>query len=302
MIKKQQNKQHLIDLCNKVCQFCHPLADLFNINYFAYHRNYADNKKFLLSSRSDITEYYFTVNADYYMNSILDIKQSGHFFLDDVDQHSDCAINVISPLAKKFNTSHIIINVRHFKQYSEILAYGVPINYIEFNRDFLIHQNFFDYFTLHFKDQAKKIIEEAKNYCYKFKSFPKLNMKDRQDIIRDKIKTYENASQINRFYLSGEYEDIYLTRKELDCLVLFYNTTNYQVIAKQLNLSAITIQRHFDSIRTKLKCNNKKELIKIVKKLDPSLLVTQQELTTNTKLIFQDREDSISEFQSEIID
>ncbi len=273
---KYPDQNHIaIAGCNEVAKICQPLQQVFNINNFAYHRYYWDGTRFTLSSRKDIAEYYYSIKGDQCRSGIPDIREPGIYFLDDYDHDTEFGKKIITPYAKNFGTSHFVVVVKHHIGVSEVIIYGVPVEYVDFNRDFLMHREFFENFLLYFKDQAKALIKIAKQTRYKFYFGEFEYIKSRTEQLQKRLQSNNDQFNFGRFYLSGEHEDIYLTRKELECLLLFYKGNNYQKIAKHLSISPITVQRHFDTIRDKFSCKNKKELKELLKKTEINFLVKQ---------------------------
>lgn len=67
-----------------------------------------------------------------------------------------------------------------------------------------------------------------------------------------------NNSDIKRFHIA---EDLYLTKKELECCAYFMSGFNIKEIAQIKKLSPRTIETHFNNIKLKANCPNKKKLI-----------------------------------------
>lgn len=52
-----------------------------------------------------------------------------------------------------------------------------------------------------------------------------------------------------------------LTKREQECLPLIKKGMSNKIIARRLNISPRTVDSHLESIKRKLECNNKYELI-----------------------------------------
>lgn len=73
------------------------------------------------------------------------------------------------------------------------------------------------------------------------------------DILKD--------SNIDRFYLIGNYENIYLTKREAECVFYLTQGNTAKQIGKKLTLSPRTVEAYLANIKAKLKCHTITELV-----------------------------------------
>lgn len=69
-----------------------------------------------------------------------------------------------------------------------------------------------------------------------------------------------------RYYLSGQYDGLYLTERQRDVLLLFLQNKSAAEIARTLGLSERTIEDYSRALRTKFGCATKKRLIAQIKR------------------------------------
>ena len=78
-------------------------------------------------------------------------------------------------------------------------------------------------------------------------------------------KQLEEKLEVKRFYLSGPYEDIYLTQREMQSLTLCALDISQRKIALELGVSEPCIREYIDNIKYKLNAYSLKHLKSIVK-------------------------------------
>lgn len=66
---------------------------------------------------------------------------------------------------------------------------------------------------------------------------------------------------LKRYYLSGKFEGIYLTKREVECIICLARGYSVKQIGKILNLSDRTIECYVHSLKQKLISNDKAKLI-----------------------------------------
>lgn len=70
-----------------------------------------------------------------------------------------------------------------------------------------------------------------------------------------------NCLTESRYYLSGKYEAIYVTRREAQCLVGLPRGLTSKHIAKILKISYRTVEIHLGKVKEKLSCHTRAQLI-----------------------------------------
>jgi DNA-binding CsgD family transcriptional regulator len=112
-----------------------------------------------------------------------------------------------------------------------------------------------------FKQKAQALIKEAEKAKIKL-PFSETKQINRNQFYENNTSMIElfNETEITRLYLGDEFDNTYLTRREMDILWLMKEGGNQTSIATQIGLSHRTLETHIKNIKEKLKCNTLFEL------------------------------------------
>ena len=92
-------------------------------------------------------------------------------------------------------------------------------------------------------------------------------LKNKQtDNLNDHVKVVHFHLQPNRklYFIGGNFPDIYFTAREAECMALLLKGKSIKSTSIVLGLSARTIGYYIKTMRLKLGCNNKSQLIEKV--------------------------------------
>jgi len=84
------------------------------------------------------------------------------------------------------------------------------------------------------------------------------NIRAEQGVARKKNGEFESQKI---YKLGEEYGDLYLTQREMDCIVLIVQGKTIVAIAAELALSPRTVEFYLHNIKSKLRCRTKAQLI-----------------------------------------
>jgi DNA-binding CsgD family transcriptional regulator len=117
-------------------------------------------------------------------------------------------------------------------------------------------------------DYWTRVLEEVKNrhnpdFKKYFVHFPEALV---PVVIKEKAVTgYQyNHRCPKRYYLGVCFPDIYLTQREFECASWFLMHKSYDAIANKMGLSKRTIECHIASIRDKVGCTSREELLSVL--------------------------------------
>ena len=71
----------------------------------------------------------------------------------------------------------------------------------------------------------------------------------------------KRKERLKSYYLGKHYGDLYLTRREAECMVQLMRGKTVPQTAKLLQLSSRTVEFYVKNIKIKLKCRTKSELL-----------------------------------------
>ncbi len=253
----------IIRCSRKINSIITPLKNILNVNLFSLNRYYHDNSMFILSNRHDWLNYYLKPK-DKSNTTYPNIAEVKVLFLEEYPKDSAIWSNLILPLQKKLGIYQLTVLPFHSFSYTDIIILGTLKQDQAFYRNIISHYDILKHFLLYFNDKARHEIKAAAEHKFFNEHDILMNAKPQTTPLKtDKhllINTFISKLNIHRFYLPDIPEDIYFTRREMDCIKLIVAGYNYKKIALKLKISAKTIYEYIEKIRDKLKCNSKKEL------------------------------------------
>jgi DNA-binding CsgD family transcriptional regulator len=91
----------------------------------------------------------------------------------------------------------------------------------------------------------------------------KLQIKETADVNLD-VSKKQNLLQ-NKYFLGEQFQGVYLTQREADCVLVLLQVKTIKKAAVHLNLSPRTVEFYLRNVRIKLGCKKKTELIRIIR-------------------------------------
>lgn len=259
------NKNLAITSADQIKKIIQPLKEAFGIQHFRYIKLYPDGSRILLSDYPDQIRYIY--NEKNYLNMWFDgkhtnfLKEGWHF----------------RPINSKLDTREcqkiIDLELRNLLNLSEGMAYVETSknSYEIFSFDsndpsmYAVDKKLLYRFILYFKNEARKIITQAE----KEKIFTEIKLnylyeKISKTQILHSLKNFLNHTEPTRYYLSKDYQNVYLTKKEVACINWMIQGKNIEEIAMLEQTSTKTICYHVENIKVKLNCHKQTEIIKII--------------------------------------
>lgn len=228
-----------------------PLAENFGITHFAYQKLYSDKTALFvttspLASKIFVEEEFYKLAFFGDMNKYHSCKVLGNF-LNGCDP-------IIASEKKHCNIAHHFCIVRKNISDVEFFFFGsTPDNY-QVNNIYVNHLDSLEKFSTYFKERAEKILKTADAQRILLPSW----MKDDTVLTSEKIK---NISIVNRKFFDVLYEDEKFTNKEQELLPYIARGYSAKEIAKYMDISYRTVEKHIANIKTKSNCTNEKVLI-----------------------------------------
>ncbi len=246
-------------------ELCKPLKDLLNINFFSFNRIYWDAKMFCLCNRPDWLKYFFDNELHRYNDILPDFVNNKVVFIEDYPKNSQVYQQINTPFKEKFNCYYTVMIPFHSIGYLDVIILSVPKEEIHFERELVSNLEIIQHFVRYFKEKAYKIIKQASKERYPLSESENIrNIEDKSKLMipenKKKMDEMVNELNIKRFYLPGTPENIYFTKREMDCIELLVKDHHYTQIAKALNISKKTVYEYIENIKYKLKCKSKAKL------------------------------------------
>lgn len=222
-------------LSGEVNELCKPVFNAINANYFDYNRVYPDNTFLTLSSDIYWLEHFFKRK----FKLCTAFQQSGMHLWDGYYYQP-----ATHEARIHFNHAHgisIIYKQNDYIEYIDIAAskeQGIITSYY-LNQTDMIHQLIND-----FRERSQGLIKIAEK-----------NVVQLPTIITD--GTLEDLSQ-NKYSLAK----FNLSTREKQCMEYYFLGKTAKETAEALQLSRRTIEEYLESVKKKLKCRHKRDLIK----------------------------------------
>ncbi len=84
---------------------------------------------------------------------------------------------------------------------------------------------------------------------------------DIPDNFLEKIAKVKDTRDLRTYYLGKEYPDVYLTKREAECIFWVVQDCTISETALKMQLSARTVEFYVKNMKLKLRCENKKKLV-----------------------------------------
>lgn len=167
----------------------------------------------------------------------------------------------------RFDLSHGINYVKRSQDFFELFSFASSNDHIYDAKKSQLNR-----FIYYFKEQAKDLIEGAEQDRIIVPIHSPPRSIDNPDV--NEIQ-FSKLTQVSRYYLSGPYQGIYLTNREVECLNWSVMGKTMEEISIILYISKKTVERHIDNIKRKLHLEKQSQLISFA--IDEELIFDQCE-------------------------
>lgn len=258
-LKRIDLEKHIsIEASQEIEKICAPLFQAFDIKYFRYLKLYHNGERILLCNSSDCIRYiyeegnyarlWFDGNFPQFLKAGWQ-DRAVSLLLDQRDESQE----IHEELNTILKFQHGCTYIHKAKTYDEIYIFdALHPNIYYINKQVLIK---FIYF---FKTQARKFLRAAEDDILYFpiqqQPIPNHTLTDQ----------FLKTIPIDRYYLGEEFENAYLTQKEMTCLHWMLLGKTAEETAMIENNALKTVQYHLENIKLKLKCQKQTQIIKLV--------------------------------------
>jgi len=242
------------DTEDEVKEICRPLFEQFDITHFGYAHIKHDGEMLRLATDTSWTKIYFDnfLYNDPGMYTIINSELIGRKKI------------ILSGLPKtaheKFLYEHNLWNClaihEHVQQGKNFWFFcSTPNNAFVINY-YLNYPEIFDHFTNYFLNKAQHLLDTTDK-----QKLIKTNIVIRQqsiifpNLVSNKTKFSEKKRK------SFILKDVSLTYRELECLSYLFRGYSMKDIAKNINISARTVETHINHLKAKASLNSKQSLI-----------------------------------------
>lgn len=243
-------RQYSMNYISRINQLCEPLRLILNIPYFFYYSLEENGRCAVLGNDPDYLEFYYTnamhlKNPTYVHPSFL---RSGYALVPSAWQEEDKQ-TIYSEYGMK--DLFMVLEARKDKVegfifYDRNLSKEGLLPYIE-------NLHLLKKFIPHFKKEAALLIEKVKGEQFN------MHQEQKEDFFSvDPTLSFVKKNPKADFFLKAVSQ---LSPQEECCLELFKKGYSAQATASIMNLSRRTVESYFESIKNKLGCHSKSELL-----------------------------------------
>lgn len=242
-------------------QICQDPLSSIGITYFNYIKIYNDGSRELLTNNAPWIDHFYK-NSLYKSAGVVDIEYllpKGYFLWSELKINDPAYFQG----RESFNIDNGISFVAKNKETTTLYIFASTRNNHTINNFYARNIDLFKRFILYFNDKGQKLLKKScKNKIYlpekQIISNRKLN---RIDISKKKRQDFFDKTTIERFFILNKKDDLYLTKREAECVAYMINGSTAKQTAKILEISFRTVESHFNHAKEKLQCKNKDDLI-----------------------------------------
>lgn len=233
-----------------VRQICDPLFKEIGLNYFFHGKVYNDGSLSYLTNQHNWMDYVYS--KEFQFKPPFPENENlipGKFYL--ALSETIIPSNVLHDAASLFNLHHFLNITSLHDGYIEIFVLGIPHGLKHGINNYFIHLEKILNFCRQFRDSSKPLIDLSSSH----------KIKIAEPMRPTELSILSDLSTCLRF--TGNHGVAALTMKEFDILQLTTLGLSAMEISEKTKRSARTVETQLQSLKNKLGCNKKSELIRI---------------------------------------
>lgn len=248
-----------------VDQICSMSLKSIGVTYFNYIKIYNDGSRELLTNNATWIDHFYK-NELYKSVGVVDIEYllpKGYFLWSEL-KNDDPAY---SQGRETFNIDNGLSFVIKKKQETILYIFAATRDNHSINNFYVRNIDLFKRFILYFNDKASNLIKKAagnKIYLPEKQIVTSSRKLKNIDISQKTRSDFFKMTNIDRFFLFNQDENLYLTKREAECVTYMIDGATAKQTAKILGISFRTVESYIQQIKEKLKCSSKEELISLL--------------------------------------
>lgn len=249
---------------SSVEEICHDPLRSISVTYFNYIKIYNDGSRELLTNNAPWIDHFYR-NSLYKTVGVIDIEYllpKGYFLWSELKSDDPA----YSQGKESFNIDNGISFVAKTNESTTLYIFASTKNNEVINNFYVRNIDLFKRFILYFRDKAHAILKKA--------SANKIFLPEKQIITNRKLNIIDisentrqefiNKTSIEKFFILNKEGNLYLTKREAECIAHMIDGSTAKQIAKILGISFRTVESHLNIIKKKLQCSTKEDLIKFL--------------------------------------
>jgi hypothetical protein len=246
-------KHYALSSSHNIKELFNPILHSIGITYFNYIKIYnEDCSRELLTNNPEWIDHFYK-NALFNSIGAIDIEHllpKGYFLWSELDHKDPIYLqgrdffnidNGISFVIKRHDVTYLYIFSASKEKY-------------EINNFYVGNIDLLQRFIHYFNDQARSLIQAASNHRIFLPDQQIINATRVNNIvISEQIREqFLEKTQVSRYFLLNESDNLYLTKKQADCAQLLAKGDTSKHIAKKMNISPRTVEGYILDIKNKL--------------------------------------------------
>lgn len=233
-----------------------PVLMKMGITYFTFDRTYRDGSHIRLTTAGKWIESYYRERL--YDTAIFERDPKkfthSHVFWSWLQREP------VYSAASEHNIDHGLTIIEPHETYTDFFHFGTPRDNGLSEEKLSANIKMLHIFIALFKERAKCLIAKAHNdrFILPIKALTHANIMDFKNQI-DNQNIFDRP-EITRLYLGDDFDNMYLTKKEVEVLGMLAAGKKSVDIVEQLVMAEKTLESHVKHIKEKLKCNTLCEL------------------------------------------
>jgi hypothetical protein len=253
MVGLDLSKHHSLISSQYIDSICSPALNSIGITYFNYIKiHHVDSSRELLTNNAQWIDHFYK-NELYKSVGAVDIEHllpKGYFLWSELNSDDP----VYSQGKESFNIDNGISFVVKRKDVTYLYIFASTRENTQINNFYIRNIDLLKRFILYFNDKASALMKLAeKNKIY---------LPEKQIILPDKSKQvhvsqaerekFYKSTCIEKYYLLSESDDLYLTKKQAECVAYLIEGATAKQCANALNISYRTVESYINDIKNRI--------------------------------------------------
>jgi DNA-binding CsgD family transcriptional regulator len=259
---KSQNDKVFLDyharLSPKLQEICSPLFEFLSLDSFSYSRIQSDGRFLYLSTHQNWLQTFYEKEL---YNTIE--FQKDHYYLENNEEEGaflTMGVPNDNEFLKHLYSTRIWNSLTLFLKsldLTECWTFSSTPNVPKVLNLYINRPDIFKHFSTYFNRELQGVLDlenqdiygELMFACSELCTLSKVN------------KEISHPFEIQKFYLSGERDDIYLSKRETECLFYLSKGNTVKEIGKSLSISPRTVEVYIENAKMKTQLKSKVELL-----------------------------------------
>ena len=255
------------DACEKVREYCQTFFQLTGIRFYNFTRIFSDLTRGCLNSHQG-WQHFLDQHHQHYRFIIEErttVPSNACVIWDLVEGLREDPL--IKVAREQFNIDHGICLIRHYTGFSEFHYFATSRERPEINQFYLNNMDVLQDFCFYFKEKAHRLIKTMEHRKHYLPHHPlpwfeaPSTCSTSHDAFDFNREIFDKHCKVRRYYLGGAYRDLYLSRREAECLSYLSDGLSAKEISKHMKISYRTTQQHLERIKIKFGALSRGDLL-----------------------------------------